>query len=35
MVRRAKHALHGYVVCRCTAPLALTDRVTALPWSLL
>jgi predicted AAA+ superfamily ATPase len=30
-----KHARHGYVVCRCTAPLALTDRVTALPWSLL
>jgi len=28
-------ARHGYVVCRCTAPLALTDRVTALPWSLL
>ena len=28
-------ARHGYVVCRCPAPLALTDRVTALPWSLL
>jgi len=30
-----KRARHGYVVCRCTAPLALTDRVTALPWSVL
>jgi predicted AAA+ superfamily ATPase len=28
-----KRARHGYVVCRCSAPLALTDRVTALPWS--
>jgi predicted AAA+ superfamily ATPase len=26
-------ARHGYVICRCAAPLALTDRVTALPWS--
>lgn len=26
-------ARHGYVVCRCPAPLALTDRVTAIPWS--
>jgi len=23
----------GYVICRCPTPLALTDRVTALPWS--
>jgi hypothetical protein len=23
----------GYVVCRYAAPLALTDRVTALPWA--
>lgn len=30
-----KRARHGYVICRCAAPLALTDRVTALPWSLL
>jgi len=30
-----KRARHGYVICRCTAPLALNDRVTALPWSLL
>ena len=30
-----KRARHGYVICRCTAPLALTDRATALPWSLL
>jgi len=28
-----KRAGHGYVICRCTAPLALTNRVTALPWS--
>jgi uncharacterized protein len=26
-------ARHGYVVCRCAVPLALTDRVTALPWA--
>jgi len=30
-----KRARHGYIICRCTAPLALTDRVTALPWSYL
>lgn len=30
-----KRARHGFVICRCSAPLALTDRVTALPWSLL
>lgn len=30
-----KRARHGYVICRCADPLALTDRVTALPWSLL
>lgn len=30
-----RKARHGYVVCRCSAPLALTDQVTALPWSLL
>jgi hypothetical protein len=23
----------GWLICRCSAPLALTDRVTALPWS--
>ena len=26
---------HGYVVCRCPRPLALHERVTALPWQLL
>ena len=26
---------HGYVVCRCPRPLALDERVTALPWSAL
>jgi uncharacterized protein len=30
-----KRARHGYVVCRCARPLALSDRVTALPWSCL
>jgi predicted AAA+ superfamily ATPase len=25
----------GYIVCRCAEPLAIDDRVTALPWSLL
>jgi predicted AAA+ superfamily ATPase len=28
-------AKHGYVVCRCPAPLAIDDRVTAIPWSCL
>ena len=30
-----KRARHGWLICRCSAPLALTDRVTALPWSCL
>jgi predicted AAA+ superfamily ATPase len=28
-------ARHGYVICRCQTPLALGERVTALPWSAL
>jgi predicted AAA+ superfamily ATPase len=28
-----KRSRHGWLICRCSAPLALTDRVTALPWS--
>lgn len=28
-----QQAGRGWVICRCSAPLALTDRVTALPWS--
>jgi len=28
-------ARHGYVVCRCPSPLAIDDRVTAIPWSCL
>jgi hypothetical protein len=28
-----REARHGYVVCRCPEPLALDERVTALPWS--
>jgi predicted AAA+ superfamily ATPase len=27
-----KQAAHGYVVCRCQAPLRLHDKITALPW---
>lgn len=45
-VRDARHLLtfldehrqrvrKGWLICRCTAPLALSDRVTALPWSCL
>ncbi len=26
---------HGYIVCRCPAPLAISPRVTAIPWSAL
>jgi len=27
-----KQARHGYLICRCRAPLRLHDKVTALPW---
>lgn len=27
-----KQAKHGYIICRCKAPLRLHDKVTALPW---
>ena len=30
-----KRARRGFVVCRCPRPRRLTDRVTAIPWSLL
>jgi predicted AAA+ superfamily ATPase len=30
-----KLARKGWLICRCSAPLALTDRVTALPWAYL
>lgn len=30
-----KRARHAYIICRCAAPLALSSRVTALPWFLL
>jgi uncharacterized protein len=30
-----KQAKHGFVVCRCDAPLALANNVTAIPWSYL
>jgi predicted AAA+ superfamily ATPase len=29
---KPRQAPHGYVVCRCSRPLRLTDHVTALPW---
>jgi uncharacterized protein len=28
-----RRARHGYLICRCRAPLALSSVVTALPWS--
>ncbi len=28
----SRQAPHGYLVCRCTEPLALSRQVTALPW---
>jgi predicted AAA+ superfamily ATPase len=27
-----KRAKHGYIICRCQAPLRLHDNITALPW---
>ncbi len=33
MDEHRRSARHGYVICRCPEPLALDDRVTALPWS--
>jgi predicted AAA+ superfamily ATPase len=27
-----KQAKHGYIICRCKAPLRMHDKVTALPW---
>lgn len=27
-----RQAQHGYLICRCPHPLALTDKITALPW---
>jgi predicted AAA+ superfamily ATPase len=27
-----RQARHGYIVCRCPEPLAIDDRITALPW---
>jgi predicted AAA+ superfamily ATPase len=27
-----RQAKHGYIICRCQAPLRLHDKVTALPW---
>lgn len=35
MREHPKRAARGYVICRCPVPLALSDRITALPWSAL
>ncbi len=35
LAEHPQRARHGYVLCRCPVPLALTDQVTALPWSCL
>jgi predicted AAA+ superfamily ATPase len=32
LAEHPRQANHGYVVCRCPEPLALSDKVTALPW---
>lgn len=29
------HARHGYIVCRCSRPQQIDDRVTAIPWTCL
>jgi predicted AAA+ superfamily ATPase len=33
MSEQSGRARHGFLVCRCSAPLALGDRVTAIPWT--
>jgi predicted AAA+ superfamily ATPase len=33
LAEQPKRARHGYIICRCPIPLALTDNVTALPWT--
>jgi hypothetical protein len=32
LVEHPEQARHGYIVCRCKAPLLLHDKATALPW---
>jgi predicted AAA+ superfamily ATPase len=32
LAEHPKQARHGYIVCRCKAPLRLHEKVTALPW---
>jgi predicted AAA+ superfamily ATPase len=32
LAEHPKQAKHGYIVCRCSAPLRLHDQITALPW---
>jgi len=35
MREHPKQARHGYLICRCSVPLELSEHVTALPWSCL
>lgn len=35
MREHPKQARHGYLICRCSVPLELSENVTALPWSCL
>lgn len=32
LAENPKQAKHGYVICRCRHPLALHEKITALPW---
>ena len=32
LAENPKHAKHGYLICRCRHPLALHEKITALPW---
>lgn len=32
LAEQPARAPHGYIVCRCERPRAITDRITALPW---
>ena len=35
MDEHPKVARHGYIICRCSRPLALHEKITALPWQCL
>jgi hypothetical protein len=32
LAEHPKPAKHGYIVCRCSRPARIHDRITALPW---